>query len=380
MIIGIDCSGIKVGGGALHIKRIISNANPDSNGFTKIIIWGSNELLSGIESKPWLIKRSNNLTQRGAFFKFYWEIFHLHSELLQYQCDILFSLRGFYLGFFRPFVLIFQNMQIFEKDEICRERYYLPWFRLKLLQYFHIISFKSSSGVIFLSEYSRNYLLHMIGNLFSTSTQFALIEHGIDIPSNDVVIKSIPPTNKTIVLLYVSTVKEYKHQWKLVDAVTKLNNDGYSVVLNLVGSGDKRAIIKLNEAIKRAPLGAINYYGDIRPEDIGRFYSESDIFVFLSTCETFGITLLEAMSFGLPIICSNKSPMVDILKDAGIYVNPESIESIYNGILYLFENSNLCFKNSEKGFKYSNKFSWVKCTNHTFEFLNTTYNNWVNKN
>ena len=53
-------------------------------------------------------------------------------------------------------------------------------------------------------------------------------------------------------------------------------------------------------------------------------HKKSDIFVFASNSETFGITLLEAMSQAVPIVCSNQSSLPEVLQDGGLYFDPSN--------------------------------------------------------
>jgi len=64
----------------------------------------------------------------------------------------------------------------------------------------------------------------------------------------------------------------------------------------------EKMIVKLdpsNEYIKYS--GAVDY------DSIHDIYSSSDIAIFASSCETFGMILTEAMAAGLPIACSNRA-------------------------------------------------------------------------
>ena len=86
--------------------------------------------------------------------------------------------------------------------------------------------------------------------------------------------------------------------------------------------------------------------------------TQSDIFVFASSSETFGITLLEGMAIGIPIICSNRSSLPEILKNGGIYFNPKNDLQLSNKIDLLIRNKQLRKIKSEHSKKLALKFSW----------------------
>ena len=117
----------------------------------------------------------------------------------------------------------------------------------------------------------------------------------------------------------------------------------------------------------------IFYHGSLPYKETLEWYHKADIFVFPSTCETFGISLLEAMTAGLPIASSDRGPMPEVLKDAGLYFNPESVTSIKNCLRYMIENPNLRQRLGKKAKQYSQTYSWKKCANETFAFLSSVY-------
>ena len=97
------------------------------------------------------------------------------------------------------------------------------------------------------------------------------------------------------------------------------------------------------------------------------------MFVFPSSCETFGISLLEAMTAGLPICSSERGPMPEVLKDAGLYFNPESVTSIKNCLSKMINDQELSRRISTKAKQYSQAYSWRICADETFAFLNEIY-------
>jgi glycosyltransferase involved in cell wall biosynthesis len=79
--------------------------------------------------------------------------------------------------------------------------------------------------------------------------------------------------------------------------------------------------------------------------------------------------LLEAMASGLPIASSDRGPMPEILKDGGVYFNPENIHSISGAINKLFQFKGVRVDKSNLAFKYSQEYTWERCANSTFSFI-----------
>ena len=374
MRLGIDASNVRSGGGIIHLQKILEQTEPEAHLISRVIVWGGDTPLDNLPDKPWLeLRKISNLNQQIPQ-RIFWQQTKL-GKLATESCDLLFVPGGIYLGGFRPYVSMFQNMQIFESKERSREGFSKEWLRLCLLKWAQSRTFRDASGLICLSEYASNYLTQYHSVI--TKTPVRLIAHGTkQIQSeHSVSVKKKNTNNETLRLLYVSTVKKYKHQWNLIDAVGLLRKDGIPIELHLVGGGDSPALNLMQDAIHRnkSDKNFIFYHGNLPYEQTLEWYHKAEIFVFPSSCETFGISLLEAMTTGLPIASSDRGPMPEVLKDAGLYFNPESVTSIKNCLRYMIENPNLRQSLGKKAKQYSQTYSWEKCADETFEFLSSVY-------
>ena len=375
MILGIDASNIHSGGGIEHLKNLLKFADPQSYGIKKILVWGGK---IPIEKFP-----QNDLVdlflipeiEKSLSKRLFWQNTKL-SKIAEESCDLLFTPGGLYLGGFRPFVSMFQNMQIFESKERRREGLNKEWIRLNFLLWAQTITFKRASGLICLSGYSKNYLNRYHPQIIS-NTEIKIVEHGASKNQYEKEIKNKnkSSTKKILKLLYVSTVKKYKHHWNLIDAVGLLKKAKLPIELHLVGGGYYKALNLLKSSIQRNKLDRdyIFYHGELTHKETIKWYYKADIFVFPSTCENFPVTILEAMSAGLPIASSNRGPMPELLKDAGLYLNPESVSSIKDCLQYMINNPKLTEILGKKAKLYSNLYSWKICADKSLSFLSSVY-------
>ena len=115
----------------------------------------------------------------------------------------------------------------------------------------------------------------------------------------------------------------------------------------------------------------INYRGEIPHNDLLKFYKSADLGVFASSCETFGIILLESMGAGLPIACSNQGALKEILGDGGVYFDPSSPLSIAESLQTLMESASMREEKSRNSFNRAQQFSWDQCSFDTFEFISS---------
>lgn len=373
MILGIDASNIRTGGGVTHLVELLRAAKPEQSGFEKVIVWGGSNTLNKIDEKPWLVKIQEPMLDKSLFHRSFWQKFYLSKLAQKANCNILFIPGGTYSGKFRPFVTMSQNLLPFEWKDRKRYGFSLFAFKLFLLKFTQLNTFKKANGVIFLTNYARKVVLDLC---FLSLDKTVIIHHGINkkfysepkIPKN----KNEVSLGNPLKVLYVSFIGKYKHQWNVVDAIGILKRKNYPVELSLVGSPDEKdAFKKLEDTIKKVDNEGkfIKYFSKVSYSEIEAKYKEADIFVFASSCETFGQILTEAMAAGLPIACSNLSAMPELLGDAGVYFNPEQPEEIANALERLINSVELRHKLSNLAFEKSKNFSWEKSASDTFRFL-----------
>jgi glycosyltransferase involved in cell wall biosynthesis len=104
----------------------------------------------------------------------------------------------------------------------------------------------------------------------------------------------------------------------------------------------------------------ILWYENVSTNDLAQLYKAAYALTYLSFFEGFGIPLVEAMQFGLPIITSNTSAMPEIAKDAALYANPNGVEEIADKMQEMVINKDLYFTLQNNSRKRFQNFSWDK--------------------
>jgi glycosyltransferase involved in cell wall biosynthesis len=175
----------------------------------------------------------------------------------------------------------------------------------------------------------------------------------------------------TVRCVYVSNAELYKHQWQVVRAIRRLREQGRNIVLTLAGGGDGKAQQLVDDELKLADphrefvqlLGAINH------DQLPAVLAQSSLFIFASSCENMPNTLLEGMASGLPIACSDRGPMPEVLQDGGVYFNPEDAESIALAVERLIVDGELRARVARRARELAEQFSWERCARETWTFL-----------
>jgi glycosyltransferase involved in cell wall biosynthesis len=161
--------------------------------------------------------------------------------------------------------------------------------------------------------------------------------------------KRVSPT-----ILYVGGLFECKGILDLLLACKVLMNDGISFKLILMGQGPNEFEKRIVEFIKTNRLSEIvDLIGEKINGDKWRIFSTADIFCFPTFCpsETFGLVLLEAMMFALPIVSTRWSGIPTVVRDGdyGFLVPPQKPGLLAEKLRELTQNSNLRYEMGQKG-------------------------------
>ena len=370
--IGIDATNIQAGGGVTHLVELLRALEPTSIGIERVVVWGGKSTLSALDDRSWLTKRNPSAQNNGLIRRTLWQRYRLSQAARDEGCDVLFVPGGSYSGNFYPVVTMSQNLLPFEMKELLRFGWSLVTLRLLLLQLRQSRSFRQTDGVIFLTTYARDVVLSVTGELRG---QASIIPHGLNprficAPKRQRAIANYNEARPYRVL-YVSIINQYKHQWHVVEAVAALRKQGFPVVLDLVGPAYPPALKRLNSTILREDSDHrwVQYHGAIPFNELHHQYAQADLGLFASSCENMPIILLEFMAAGLPIACSNKGPMPEVLGTAGVYFNPENSQDIARALLTLVESTDLRSKLAQVAFERTQQYSWKRCADETFRFL-----------
>jgi len=154
-----------------------------------------------------------------------------------------------------------------------------------------------------------------------------LIDLGVPVQKAKVIYQGIPLhrfpmkdnpgiLHKPIHLCYVGQLQEWKGVHLAIPALASLlkkNPDGYW--LELIGTGDAGYTDRLVSDIKYNNIEKnVHFRGRVPPDQIGKIYRKHDVFLFTSTWEEpFGLTHLEAMASGTPVISTFRGGMKEFL-------------------------------------------------------------------
>jgi glycosyltransferase involved in cell wall biosynthesis len=103
---------------------------------------------------------------------------------------------------------------------------------------------------------------------------------------------------------------------------------------------------------------SVTYWGKPDQKSLMQFYNAADLLLAPSTHEGFGMTLLEAMACGTPVITGNVSAMPEVVGDAGVLVDPLNGEAIAAAVLHLRCDGAYREVLRQKGLERVREFTW----------------------
>lgn len=172
-----------------------------------------------------------------------------------------------------------------------------------------------------------------------------------------------------IKLLFLSRIVPRKGLKYLLDSLKKIINKNENIRLMVVGTGSEEE--KMKNYVKNNGLRKyVEFVGYVKDDKKSEYYQKSDIFCVPHVNEGFGITLLEAMSCGLPIVGFKNDAYKEVLKNypyKKFLVTPKSVSQLTKALENLINNEVVRKKITQWELKESKKYRWDKVAKETEE-------------
>lgn len=171
-------------------------------------------------------------------------------------------------------------------------------------------------------------------------------------------------------LLYVGTIHPRKNLARLIEAYAKLVTAG-EVPGDLVLAGGQGWLSDpLYELVQRLHLtGRVRFLGYVPDADLPSLYQGACLFCFPSLYEGFGLPVLEAQFYGVPVMTANNSALPEIAGDAALLVDPTDVDAIADAMLRLSRDEALRQQLIAAGYENIKRFSWEKAARETLAVL-----------
>jgi glycosyltransferase involved in cell wall biosynthesis len=118
--------------------------------------------------------------------------------------------------------------------------------------------------------------------------------------------------------------------------------------------------------------GRVRLAGFVTDAELRLLYRDASMLVYPSLYEGFGIPPLEAMGEGCPVISSSISSLPEVVGDAGLLVDPTSVQQVADAMRAVLEDQELASSLGKLGRQRADLFSWKKCATSTLGVYKVT--------
>jgi len=212
---------------------------------------------------------------------------------------------------------------------------------------------KSANSADLVTTISNSSLRDILCNNLATSKNIILITSGVN---------TIAVGNSRIFkfdfFLFVGTLEPRKNLARVLHAYSKIlpkiSKNIKFVIVGNKGWGD----VNLEKMISEYNLKKnVHVMKNIDDKMLAKLYSSAKFLVMPSLYEGFGLPLIEAMSYGTPVLTANNSSMPEVCGDAGLLVDAFDVNSIAEGLRSMILNKKLLKNLSNKARLNASRYS-----------------------
>ena len=217
--------------------------------------------------------------------------------------------------------------------------------------------------IIAASQSTRSDIFRELGIPPEGEHRVAVIYHGVAPEFRPA--PRVPGGSRTI--LYVGRLDSYKNVTRLVESFAQIAPDLPDVRLHILGPDDPRYPEARRRAEELGVAPRVTWSGHVSGPELLRAYQQADVYALPSRYEGFGLTVLEAMACGTPVVCTNVSSLPEVAGDAALLVPPDDTRALADALRRVLSDPALWKELSDKGPQQAARFSWRSTAEQTIE-------------
>jgi glycosyltransferase involved in cell wall biosynthesis len=182
-------------------------------------------------------------------------------------------------------------------------------------------------------------------------------------------IDPLPYPDKSF-LFFLGTFRPHKNLAGLLRGFERvLDSLPEDKLLVVSGDGSDRLSPELKAVVDRinAKRQRVIFTGYLSGAEVRRHYAQADAFVFPSLAEGFGLPVLEAFHYGIPLLCANNTSLPEVAGDGALYFDPTDPDSIGDALVRFYQDPGLRERLIAKGRERLQHFSWQKTAEQTLQ-------------
>lgn len=191
------------------------------------------------------------------------------------------------------------------------------------------------------------------------TARIRVVPHGVSIPAE------VPPLHgREPLILHVGAIQHRKNIARLLTAFERLRGSWRLVFAGSFGFGREELRDRIAQSSRREFIEVLGYISDTQ---LRQLYARARLLAFPSLDEGFGIPVLEAMSWGLPVLTSNRSALPEVSGGAARLVDPYSVEDITAGLEEQLQESQEVQQRIQRGLVWAAQHTWHRAAAQTWK-------------
>jgi glycosyltransferase involved in cell wall biosynthesis len=179
-----------------------------------------------------------------------------------------------------------------------------------------------------------------------------------------------PPDGRSPYVLAVGNLLPHKNLARLVEAVGRAQRTR-PLRLVVAGQGRPAEIGQLRARAQELHVD-LDLRSYVAPGELAALYRGAAVVAIPSLTEGFGITALEAMASGAPVVASSTSSLPEVVGDAGLLVDPTDPEQIAAALVRVLTESALRPSLVARGLARAREFSWERTASEVLSVIEET--------
>ncbi|WAL62762.1 glycosyltransferase family 4 protein [Thermocoleostomius sinensis] len=316
------------------------------------------------------------VNQVQRYYERYW---HFPRVLMQQPVDVFHIIdhSDGHLAYWlqkqrQPTIVTCHDIINLTQPETYKGRAQYPWLSMSIWKY-AIWGMHKASHVVSVSSYTADEVVQWLG---LDRSRITVIPNAVDekfrvLPTDE--IRAFRQQQgiaaDTFCLLNVGSNHIRKNVSTILEVVALLKSRGLPIHFWKAGTDfntEQQQFIQAHQL-----QDCVSYVGEPDDRALVQLYNAADVLVAPSLSEGFGLTVLEAMACGTPVIASNVTSLPEVVGEAGYLVHPTDVESIAKAVYQLQTDLSCCNCLKEKGIERAKQFTWRKTGERIAEVYET---------
>jgi glycosyltransferase involved in cell wall biosynthesis len=285
-----------------------------------------------------------------------WFEYQIPRVLKKYKVDLFLSPDGYLsLRTKIPQLAVIHDINFVHRPED------LPWLIAKYYNFFFPKFARKAKRIATVSFYSKED----IARSFKISyDKIDVVYDGINqifepLPEKEKIKIRKKYTNGSEYFLFVGALHPRKNVSGLLKAFDSFKSETSNDIKLVIVGGEMHKTGDIFETFENMRFrNDVIFTGRVSTDELHDIFGAALALTFVPFFEGFGIPVVEAMSAGIPVICSNTTSIPEVGGNAVVYADPMKIDQITDAMIRLATDKELRKELIEKGFEQKNKFSW----------------------